>query len=168
MAYSIIGGKLGCQRIDETSTTQNHPLGLEVYAVDPVRGTGKFVYMKGVASTVVGSCCQLNMDDGTTALVDTDVADTLVGKVGFAMSINIGSQYGWYQTEGKAAGLAISGGGAADNAKVYPTSTAGQVDDVAAIGTQIIGAKFASTESAGAVDIEISNPWIGVADYDVS
>ena len=55
MAFTVIGGDLVGQRIDAISTTKNHPLGTIVRAVDPTYGEAEFIYLKGVASTVVGS-----------------------------------------------------------------------------------------------------------------
>jgi hypothetical protein len=43
------------QPIHSTSTTQNLPLGTIVQAADGIQGVGEFIYLQGVASTVVGS-----------------------------------------------------------------------------------------------------------------
>lgn len=165
MAFIIDDPRIGMPALTDTSTTQKVPLGTRVKGRSEDDGEGEFIYMLGVASTAAGLLCQLKMDDGSTALVDTDVADTLIGPCGIAMSANVASQYGWYQIYGKASGLAIVDGGAAENARVYPTSTAGYVDDVAVIASQVIGAKFASTEAGtpGTVELELNYPWIGTA-----
>ena len=55
MAYNITTALAGFQGIELTDTTQNHALGTIVTAVDPTYGAGEFIYLKGVASTVVGS-----------------------------------------------------------------------------------------------------------------
>src|SRR6185312_15318133 len=55
---------LGLQPIALTSTVQNHPEGFIVEAQDPTFGGGEFIYLKGVASTVVGS--MVTYDRSTT------------------------------------------------------------------------------------------------------
>src|SRR4051812_25711329 len=84
---------VGCQPIGTTSTTQNHPFGTIVRAVDSVYGEGEFVYAKGVASTAAGDACTINTKTGVTArAVHTTAAR---GLIGVAMSANVASQYGW-------------------------------------------------------------------------
>ena len=105
------------QAIDETSTTQNVPLGTRVQAVDKAStayGTGEFIYLQGVASTVVGSFVTFSQDDNSTALL---VANA-IGPVATAMSINVASSFGWYQIFGKAVGKGLAS--LADNANIHP------------------------------------------------
>lgn len=151
---------IGMQPIATTSTTQNHPLGTRVKAVDRAStdyGEGEFIYLKGVASTVVGSCVHFNADDGTTALV---VADA-IGPVGFAMSINAAeTSYGWYQIYGKCVSKVAAS--FADNAAVYITATAGIPDDAVVAGDHIKNCKGASainTPSTGLAEIEAWYPY---------
>jgi len=171
MAFKHKSGILGLQAIADTvvgitregTVYPPWPLGSRVVAEDATYGIGEFVYLKGVASTVVGSVVQFNEDEGTTALLDSDVADTLIGPVAVAMSINVADQYGWYQVRGK--GVALGAASLADGAKVFPTATAGTVDDSGTGGQQIVGAKTASaldTPSTGFFEIELDHPWIGV------
>ena len=66
--YEITNTIIGAQNISVTSTTQNHPLGLIVQAVDradTAYGAGEFVYLKGVASTVLGSFVTYNATAGS-------------------------------------------------------------------------------------------------------
>jgi hypothetical protein len=70
MAFSnITPGMIGGQAFDATSTTQNHQLGLVIQGRDPTLGVGEFIYLKGVASTVVGSI--VNYDDNHQTALDT-------------------------------------------------------------------------------------------------
>lgn len=156
MAFTVQNNRIGVQAIDETNTTQAHPLGTIVNATDPTYGSGEFIYLAGVASTVVGSWVTYNLDDGTTALL----AANAIGPVAVAMSINVGSSYGWYQISGKAVGLAATG--YADNGLVYATATAGTVDDAVVAGDRVKIAKGASavdTPSTGLAEFEISRPF---------
>lgn len=158
--FIFTGQEVGLQRVDETSTTQNHPVGTIRTAKDrdtTAYGEGEFIYLKGVASTAVGSWVTYNSDDGSTALLAADA----IGPVAVAMSANVASQYGWYQIQGKAVGKALTG--FADNANVYATSTAGSVDDAVVAGDRVKRAKGASavdTPSTGLAEFEISRPFM--------
>lgn len=163
MAYSTdwkpIEPILGLQPITETSTTQSHTLGLRIRAKDfgtNNNGVGEFIYLKGVASTAVGSWVTYNQDDHSTALL----AANAIGPVAVAMSANVASQYGWYQIFGKAVGLALAG--FADNGNVYATATAGSVDDAIVAGDRVQNCKGASAldgPATGMAEFEISYPF---------
>ena len=160
MAYVITYPILGTQPIATTETVQKHPLGLIVSGVDPVYGGGEFIYLSGVASTVLGSWVTYNPDDFSTTLL----AANAIGPVGVAMSINVASQYGWYQISGKAIGKALVS--FADNANVYGTATAGSVDDAIVAGDRVQSCKGASavdTPSAGLAEFEIARPFVNDA-----
>jgi hypothetical protein len=158
--WQIISPQIGFQAISDTSTTQNHPLGTVVRAVD--RGTnqngeGEFVYAKGVASTAVGSWVTFHEDDYTTTLL----AANDIGQVGIAMSANVASQYGWYQIKGKAVGLCLTA--YADNGLVYATATAGSVDDAVVAGDRVkkaIGASAIDAPATGMAEFEIDRPFM--------
>ena len=157
MVFSVINPIAGSQAIAETSATQLHPTGLIVTASDPTYNGGEFIYLKGVASTVVGSWVTFNEDDGSTALL----AANAIGPVAVAMSANTANRFGWYQIGGKAVGLALTG--FVDNANVYATATAGSIDDAVVAGDRVKGAKGASavgTPSAGLAEFEIERPFM--------
>ena len=156
MAYTITTPLVGAQAIADTSTTQCHPLGLIVTAVDPTYGGAEFIYLKGVASTALGSWVHYSLDDCTTALA----AANAIGPVAVSMSANVASQFGWYQISGKAVAKALTG--YADNALVFLTATGGSVDDTVVDGDMVHLAKGASavgTPSAGLAEFEISRPY---------
>ncbi len=163
MAYHITNASpAGSQPIAKTSTVQEHPLGTEVRAVDPIYYEGVFIYLLGVASTVVGSWVLYNPDDHSTTLL----AANAKGSVAIAMSINVASSWGWYQIKGKAVGKALTG--FADNADVYGTGTAGSIDDAVVSGDMLYNAKGASavgTPSSGLAEFEIDFP--NVKDGDI-
>lgn len=164
MAYTIADTFLGYPKIAATSTapwigggTSNTtpPLGTIVRANDPTYGMGEFIFLKGVASTAVGSWVTYNDDDYSTTLL----AANAIGPVAVAMSANVASQYGWYQIQGKAIGKALTG--FVDNANVYATATAGSVDDAVVAGDRVKNAKGASavdTPSTGLAEFEIDYP----------
>ncbi len=156
MAYTITNNMVGASQITDVDSSQRHPLGFIVQAYDPTYGAGEFIYLKGVASTAVGSAVTYNLDDGTTALL----AANAIGPVAIAMSGNTAATtYGFYQISGKAV---VKAGTVADNANVYASGTPGTVDDAVVDGDMVHLAKFASadgTPSAGLAEIEISRPY---------
>lgn len=157
MSFIPTTHEIGLQAIAETSTTQQHPLGKIIQAVSATYGSGEFIYLKGAASTVVGSWVLYSADDFSTSLL----AANDIGPVAVAMSANVASQYGWYQISGKAVGKALTG--FVDNANVYGTGTAGSVDDAVVAGDRVKNAKGASavdTPSAGLAEFEISRPFV--------
>lgn len=158
MAYTISTPSLGYPPITSIDTAvPKVALGTIVTATDPTYGSGEFILLKGLDSTVVGSWVTYNADDWTTTLA---VADA-VGPVAVAMGICVTGDYGWYQISGKAVGKVLSG--FVDNATPYLTSTAGSLDDTAVAGDYVHNAKGASaidTPSTGLAEFEISRPWV--------
>lgn len=157
MAYTSTETRIIPQAIADTSTTQLLPLGTRIRAVDGTYGAGEFVYLKGVASTAVGSWVLIAEDDYSTTLL----AANDIGQVAVAMSANVASQYGWYQVRGKAIGKALTG--FLDNANVYSTATAGSVDDAVVAGDRVKQCKGASavdTPSTGLAEFEIDCPFV--------
>jgi hypothetical protein len=154
MAYIITDAVAGNQPIASTSTVKNHPLGKIVRAKDPTYGEGEFIYLAGVTSTIVGSWVTYNMDDGTTTLL----VPNAIGPVAVSMSANVGSQYGWYQIQGKAIGFAAD---VADNGKVYIDTVAGKCDDAVVAGDKVHNAKWASVEDTATnlAEVEIARPF---------
>lgn len=111
----------------------------------------EFIYLKGVASTVVGSWVFFD-SDGTTTLT---VANSK-GRVAIAMSANAATTtYGWYQIYGKATGKVVTG---ANNAKVWVTSTPGSVDNTDVAVDLVSGAIQRSATSSNLATFELSYP----------
>lgn len=157
MAFKVTDNRIGLQPIADTSTTQQHNLGTIVRAEDPTYLAGEFIYLKGVASTAVGSWVTYNIDDGSTTLL----AANAIGPVAVAMSANVASQYGWYQIQGKAVGKALTG--FLDNGNVYATATAGSIDDAIVAGDRVkgaVGASAVDTPSTGLAEFEIARPFM--------
>lgn len=98
MTYAITDPIVGTQAIADTSTVANHPLGMVVRAKDPTYGEGEFIYLLGVASTVVGSV--VTYDASTYQTVLSAVGGNIPRSVAFSMSANVAAQYGWYQIGG--------------------------------------------------------------------
>jgi hypothetical protein len=158
MAYVINTPIIGYQGIAVTDTTQNHALGTIVTATDSSYGQGEFIYLKGIASTVVGSMVDYDSYLGVTAL---SPATGGFGSVAVAMSANVALQYGWYQITGIAAVKAPNA--MVVGAEIFAlAATPGSVDDAAVNGEQILNAKVSTTTgtpSSGLALIEINRPF---------
>lgn len=164
MAYTVTAPEIaGIQPIAVSDTVQNHPLGTVVRAKDPTYGEGEFVYLKGIASTAVGSLVVYDQFNATSTLT---VATThkLTGRpVAVSMSANVASQYGWYQTKG-AAVVAKAAVKVNPNVAIFLSATAGALSPTAATGKQVIGAiavPAATVASAtGTVVVVLNEPSI--------
>jgi len=158
VAYTVQNPLAGFQPIAVTDTTQNHVLGMLVDAVDPTYGEGTFIYLKGIASTAIGSLVDYDQTLGTTALAPATAG---IGPVAVAMSANVASQYGWYQVRGAAAVKAPNA--AVVGAEVFMlAATPGSVDDADVANEQIVNAKFSTTTgtpSSGLAIVQIAYPF---------
>jgi hypothetical protein len=150
------------QKLTETDTTQNYPLGTVVKGkyVGVESGTdygaGEFIYLKGVASTVVGSI--VNYDSAFQTALDTTALAT-PRPVAIAMSANVADQYGWYQISGRAtavksntvsfaAGAALAAGSGLAIAVVSGLITNGA----------LVAAVASAKSDVTAVDVMINRP----------
>jgi len=136
MTFRFTSGFPGLQPLTETSSTQNHEIGLKATGFDSVLGTGEYIYLKGVASTVVGDLVVFDEYANTT----TRAVSGSRGPVAVAMSANVANQYGWYQICGAAKVLALAA--AAANATAYLTATAGSIDDAVVTAQAVNGLRI--------------------------
>lgn len=159
MAYTIVEDAIGLQAIAVTDTVKNHKLGTIVRAEDPTYGAGEFIYLKGVASTVVGSLVVYDQYLATTTLAPATGGK---GSVAVAMSANVANQYGWYQIAGSAAVKAPNAMTAGADVFML-AATAGSVDDAQVNGEQVVNAVVSTTTgtpSSGLALIQINRPFL--------
>jgi hypothetical protein len=149
----------GAQPIADTSTVQKHPLGTIVRATDETYGQGEFIYLLGVASTVVGSLAKYNATTYQTVLVTATAMQAV--PVAVAMSANVGSQYGWYQISGNAV-VKKTAVTVTPQVKLYISGTAGRVKVIASAGLEVVGARSANlttvTSTTSTVVVTIDRP----------
>ena len=172
MVYVPVSPGLGYKPIASTTgalTTMNAAgrtpgpeLGDIIRAVDPVYGVGEFIYLLGVASTVVGSVVTWG-GGGATPTYQTSLAPSTAGlnqPLAVAMSINLATFYGWYQILGNAV-MATNGTLAAGPSSVYLAGS-GQVTSTQANGKQVLNAQNVTatgTPSAGLAVVFIDRPF---------
>ena len=157
MAYYGIG-LAGCQPLANTETTAKHQLGTIVKGIDPAVGEGEFIYLLGVASTVVGSI--VTYDASTYQTVLCAVGGNIPRPIAVAMSANVAAQYGWYQISGvavmkKTCTVSLAAGAAVGVLTTGLIAATGS-------GKEIQGAAVAAVASATAgrttVSVMISRP----------
>lgn len=148
MAYGRVDG-IGGSDIAAVDSTQNHPLGYRVRAVDPTYGHGEFVYVKGVASCVAGSVVTFSPYTGVTALATARSK----GNIGVAMSAIVAGTYGFVQVAGAAVAKSLTA--AVAGSTVYLTATAGSVDDAVVAGDIIYGATYASASDVPSTGLAV-------------
>lgn len=153
LSYPTIGDVI----LDSDLYIEGPPLGTIITAVDPTYGSGEFIYLAGVASTVRGSVVVYNADNFSTTLA---VAND-IGPIATAMGATVASTKGWYQISGK--GVAKVLASFADNANCYLTATPGSIDDAVVAGDYITGMKGASaidTPATGLAEVEMQRPFV--------
>ena len=133
-----------------TATTIPTPplaLGQIVQAIDSTYGSGEFILLLGVTSTVVGSMVTYNATTYQTAL-SANTAGT-GAPFAFAMAACTTGLYGWYQIAGlavaKKTAVAVS-----PQVAIYQSGTTGRVMATIASGKQIAGARTANLASVTA------------------
>lgn len=138
-------------------------LGTVVRASDPTHGEGEFIYLLGVASTVVGSVVTWDGASTGTPTYQTALAPSTAGlaqPLAVAMSANLAGSYGWYQIGGHAV-VATNGTLAAGPGPVYLAGS-GQVTSTQANGKQVLNARndtATGTPSAGLAVVQIDRPF---------
>lgn len=142
MTWRITENTVGMQRIADTSTTKNHPLGTIVRAADPTFGEGEFIYLLGVVGTLAGLSVTYTARTGVTALSTTSGVVEGGAPMAVAMSANVASQYGWYQIGGDATVLKTAVAITPATVKVYLSATAGRLMPTSVAGRQILGARW--------------------------
>ena len=139
MAYTPINPILGIQPIAATSTTKNHSLGFQVDAYDSTFGSGTFIYLAGVANTVVGNIVGYDQDLGTTTLAPITTTGLNI-PLAVAMSANVASSYGWYQVRGAAVIKKTAVAVVPGPVPLFLSATAGRVMPTAAAGREVLNA----------------------------
>jgi hypothetical protein len=127
--WNITTPIIGAQPIATKDTTQRHPLGTIIQAKDATLGQAEFIYLKGVASTAVGSWVGYSPATGASVLA---VAN---GTYPLAVSMTTNTtttSYAWYQISGTANALGLTSI-THSSGFLALTGTAGSLDDASVI-----------------------------------
>lgn len=157
-SYAPVDGSFVGQAIDDNSSTKLVELGRRVRCKDLAStdyGIGEFIYLKGVASTAVGSVVTFEEGTWQTALA---VAGA-IGRIGVAMAATVADEYGWYQIQGRAV-CKVLASCAADKV-LYLTATAGSLDDAVVAGDEVTTSYTLTaidTPATGQAEVSICYP----------
>ena len=145
MAYFPTESRLGLQAFANLDTAPAVPFGTIVRGEDSAsgKGGGEFIYLPGVANTVVGSLVVYNPSAKTTTLAP-DTAG-LAQPLAVAMSANnLATTFSWYQV----AGVAVMKKTAVKvnpNVPIYLSATIGRIMPTAVNGKEILNARTVNT-----------------------
>jgi hypothetical protein len=117
---------------------QAHAIGSIRKAADPTLGEGEFIYLPGVASTVVGSLVVYNPLTPSTTLAPS--TSNLGQPVAVAMSVCTAGMFGWYQIAGVAV-IKKTAVKVNPNVAIFLSATAGRVMPTVASGKEILNAR---------------------------
>lgn len=134
--YFLTEPKSVPQPIQSVSATQLLPFGTIVRAYDPIMGAGEFMYLQGIASTVVGDVVNYNSFTGATTrnVAAANANQTLA----IAMAALVASTFGWYQVSGA---CIVTNNATAAAGLVYVVGT-GTVSSTAVSGMEIQGSRL--------------------------
>jgi hypothetical protein len=159
MSWVITEQTVGVQPITDVSSVQQHPLGTIARARHATQGEGEFIYLKGVADTVVGLLVEYNRTDHRTTL---SASATNKGvPVAVAMAATVADRYGWYQLSGNAV-VKKTAVTVLPQVTVFMSATTGRIKVLASAGRQLLGAKTANlvtvTSTTSTVVVTIDRP----------
>lgn len=163
MTYALNEPRIGFSQITDIDASARVPLGTITKANDPTYGQGEFIYLKGVASTVVGSVVTYDGASTGTPTYQTALAPAtanLAQPLAVAMAAVLATQFGWYQISGSAV-MATNGTLVAGPGPVYLVGS-GQVTSSATAGKQMVNARndtATGTPSAGLAVVQIQRPF---------
>lgn len=137
------------QAINATSTTQQHPLGTRVWDTQG----NNYVYLQGVASTVVGNFVTFNHNFATTR-----IAADAVGPVAVAKSACVANQFGWYQVYG--INTEATTDTVAANKSCYIDNVVGRVDDAVVTGDLVVGCFTMTADTSNVATVSLNFPYV--------
>ena len=140
--------------------TAPNSLGMIVRATDPTFGDGEFIFLKGVASCVVGSMVTY---DGTTFQTTLAAVTANQGRpVAFAMAATTAALWGWFQIGGTAVASKTTSNKFLATVALGVIST-GKVGSVSS-GKQILNARTANAATVASatttVNVLINRPFL--------
>lgn len=149
----VVLGKVG-----DIDTTQRNPLLTLVAGVDSLGGYAEYIYLKGVASTIVGSVATFDQL-GVTTLIVADAS----GPVAVALALTVASTFGWYAFSGTFPVDVVANSLAAAAGVKNPgrETTDGKVGDGRAAGDEICNFfQRVATTAAAVVACQFYRPFV--------
>lgn len=163
MAGQKTGGNLvSTGQLADVDTAARNVVGQRVQGTDAIGGAAEYVYLKGVASTIVGSVVTYDtstLGAGATTLLVADAS----GPVAVAMAITVAATWGWYAIQGTVPVDTVANSAAAVAGGKNPgrETTDGKVGDGRAAGDEINNFfQRVATTAAAVVEHQIDHPFV--------
>ena len=128
----------------DVDSAARNPVGMRAIGVDTTGNTAEYIYLQGVASTIVGTVVTYD-EAGVTTLI----AANAKGPVAVATGLTVASTFGWYGLQGTFLTDVVAN--SADNSTIGRETTDGKVGDGRAAGDQIANAFQRAVTTAAAV-----------------
>jgi hypothetical protein len=158
MAAAKAGASASVGQLTDVDTVARNVVGTVVEGVDDFGNYAEFIYLKGVASTIVGSVVTYD-HAGATTLIVADAS----GPVAVSMGVNVASTFGWYCITGTVLVDVVANSAAAAAAGANPgrETTNGKVGDGRAAGDEINNFfQRVATTAAALAYCQISRPFV--------
>lgn len=144
--------------LTDVDTAARNPLGTRVQGTDATGNSAEYIYLTGVAATIVGSVVTYD-HAGLSTLIVADAS----GPVAVAMAITVASTFGWYGIQGTFPTDVVANSAAAATTAKNPgrETTDGKVGDGRAAGDEINNFfQRVATTAAAVVNCQIDHPFV--------
>lgn len=142
----------------DVHTTARNPVGTRAFGTDATGNTAEYIYLKGVAATIVGSVVTYD-DAGLSTLIVADAS----GPVAIATGLTVAATWGWYGIQGVFPTDVVANSAAAATTAKNPgrETTDGKVGDGRAAGDEINNFfQRVATTAAAVVNCQIDHPFV--------
>lgn len=155
----FIDGLIGTTPVGQVDSAPRCVLGQQLDAQDATLGGARYIYLKGVASTVAGSLVAWDAQAAAPTFQTSLAAATANGGEAFAVASGpiLANQYGWYQIAGNA--FVATNGTLTAGVVPYVSTTAGQITSTTAAGKAINNMKSLAATANGLALCQFDSPF---------
>lgn len=155
MAGYFIGHQLAATGTPgDIDTVARNPIGAMCRYVDATQGLQEYVYLKGVASCLLGDSVSFN----SNAYTAVRLVATAVGRVAIAPAAILAANWGWFLVFGfypTANSDTVAGAGG-----LFIDGTAGRVDDASSAGNFVNGMVSTAADTANVLPVHLNYPYV--------
>lgn len=147
-----MAGPVGMKRVFVTPLDTVDDSAKEVVGTIRREGDAEYIYLKGVASVIVGSVVVLPDDQNYTSAVElvTTTLGAVPRRLGVARAAIVANKFGWFQIRGTCPSIYVAASCAANVALYTIAATAGALDDLATAEHAVHGAWITTTNGGAA------------------
>lgn len=138
----------------DLDTVARNPIGSRCQYVDSVQGLQEYVYLKGVASCLLGDSVSFNANTYTAVRLAADA----VGRVAIAPAAIVAANWGWFLIFGfylTANSDTVAGAGG-----LFIDGTTGRVDDASVAGDFINGMVSTAADTTNVLPVHLNYPYV--------